>query len=298
MGRDARDVDWVAIRQEWENSDVTDAQLATLWGFGSKTTIARRRTGEGWTRNLAAVADALAASAVREAGVPGPVSRHVSGHVSAGHMGASGTNTPAQNAATAGVGAFGVSRNGANRGSGAEGDEDLAHGGEGYHLEPVADRGGLGAPDDLVRARVRVKARQIRSSERMIETSELFIDLLHTIATASLSSPLGHQAIEDAKLRLQAINPDKDSVSTLVKSFQSMAEGGFKLLRQALGMDLDERKPAAAGAGQGDGPHASSGAPQLMGRALELMDEGTLMKIRDVTVQLGRMSPLIEGSKG
>lgn len=50
MGRRS-DIDWQAVRREWETTNASDRDIATKHGV-SHTTIARRATAEGWTKDL------------------------------------------------------------------------------------------------------------------------------------------------------------------------------------------------------------------------------------------------------
>lgn len=270
----AESTDWGAVRAAYEGTTLSLRALAAQFGISSENTIRRKRDREGWTRDEAAIAQKTAQAVVE----------HVRGDVRSAHVDVRmRTGEGDADPALAGVRESSVRTDGPKRPPDAV--VSVVH----------ADVREAAGPVDLVAEQVKAQARQLKQARAGIATASMFFELLREIASGQVHSP----EFRDAQSRLTAINLDKDTLSSLVKSFTGMFEACVKLERTALGLDAapgvrkgEEGAPAA-------GAHTGPITPDMLA-AMRLMGEDMLMGLRTAAVQVSRQGlppapPTIEG---
>lgn len=64
LKRRASKIDWVAVRREYETTDISRRQLARRWGMASDNSIRRRAAEENWVKDTEAITAGLVTAAV------------------------------------------------------------------------------------------------------------------------------------------------------------------------------------------------------------------------------------------
>lgn len=233
---DARPVDWAAIRLDWETSGVSDLVLAERWGFRSANTILRKRKLDGWTRSQAVVkasqvkraleapyADARASVCVRE-------EAHT--HTQPQQNGASGTDN--------GLGVCVGEGGGGHRAAAAPATavENRPH-----TLSPTQEIE-AGFLRDLDRIRVEAIRRQLATADKLRRTGEAIADAIYVVFCDGAHGESDAYRYMMALQKLKAVNPDKDTTTSLAKSAATMCDTAAKMERAALGMDAPTGKAA------------------------------------------------------
>lgn len=224
-----RDVDWAVIRREYETTDVSDNALAQRWGYKSANTVQRRRIREGWTREIEAVAASLVTRAVagmgRDAHTP---HTHAEPQQDQGFAPPAGQGVCAPEAKTAAL---------------SPPPASPAPPPAGTHVTArnASEQVKLSTATDLASIRVSAIRRQLDAAERMIRTGEAILAAIEAV----ISTDGDAFAYRLALLRLRAMNPDKDTISTLGKTAAGMIAEGVKVQRDALGMQATPDKADA-----------------------------------------------------
>lgn len=221
-----RDVDWAAIRKEYETTDISDLALSKRWGFRSGTSITRKRQHEGWTRDLEAVTGVLVTRAIAD-----------TAHDPKRHTHTPHTHTaPQQNQASGVEEDFDVC---ANPGNGPGRSADARAHAQAGETDDV-----LNTAIDLAAIRSAAIRRQLDAAAEMQKLGRALIDCMLQVATAPVEA--GGKYV-DARARLTAINAEKDSLSTLMKAASGLLSDATKIERQALGLEAakgEEEAPA------------------------------------------------------
>lgn len=283
----ALDVPWLEIRTAWENSQSSDAELAKKYGFGSKTTISRRRIAEGWKRDEVALVEGARQRAAQGTRLDVPDVVDVSADTLPD---TSRTHGKSQQTLEVGAGSdVGVSIKMGTNSSPSRQSHEISH------------ARGLAAAEEHTETKAAAQRRHILQAQELQSASLMVVRAVKAVFKGPPSGSYGDEdPAEDistpygqAVLSLRAINPDKDSASTLLKAAADALEKGTKLERLAIGMD---DAAAAAGAGQGGAPSAIMSEAQLVEQlgaasfeALEALNDMALL------TQQRRIPPTIDG---
>ncbi len=242
-----RDVDWAAIRLEWETSSKSDQAIADQYGFRSATTILRARKQGAWHRTKAVEQASRVARAVKDTPLDPRATADVCVRPDA-HTHAELQQIRAS-AAQNGLGVCEVSGDGADRAAAGQpaGGTSVAH----IHTKAgtaVADTREQSAARymrDLDLIRVEAIKRQLAMADRLRTTGEKIlyaVDVLfcHPHERVSVDHLWAHQA-------LRSVNPDKDTITGVTKSAAGMLQIAGEMERKALGMEGGARRSEDAG---------------------------------------------------
>ena len=254
---------WVKIRHEWEKIGLSDRTLANRWGFRSANSILRRRSSEGWKRDIDSVTTRLVTQAVASVGASKSAhmeitSPHTSGtvnHQINQHM-LNGTEQKAITELT--------------RGNSVRGRQAAQH-----DLDDARDM-------RTARGLAEVHTQAIADQVEIAEAGAYVVSAVLGHLTVILTS-LDMDEVKDSRDRLMAINPEKDSMAGHMKAAGVLMEQCVKIKRLALAMDVtrDAEPP----------PPPASRTQEIIKR----LDVETLMKMRQTALEVSRLSPTIHG---
>lgn len=279
---ETKNVDWRAIRAEYETTDVSDAALAKRWGFRSATTIARRRQVEGWTRDVEAVAANLVTKAV--AGTArDPRRRRPDAHTQPGAHTPPLEQTPAAAAQkTAGVGKKTPART-SETAPAAPTPPTHTPARTGWD-QSEADK--LETAKDLATIRAEAIADQLATADDMVQTGKAWLQSLMALASSPCAEPIWPEPFHIARARIAAVS-DKDTISSVMKAVASLLTEGVRIQREALGMSLSGKADPAGGDQVRPGHRPED--------VLVLLDPATLERLGQAAAKLSLQRPTIEG---
>ncbi len=279
-------VDWAVIREEYEQTDVSDAALAQRWGFSSGTSILRKRRAEGWTRDVAAVTASLVVRAVAST-AKGRKQQDEAAHTARTHAPHThGADTA--NPSNAGTATDDVSATRAK--SGSQRQQDVTAGGNtqsrtsGWDNSEAAK---LETAQHLASIKARAIAKQLDTAEEMVSTGLLWLRELKAVACAPTAGGGVMSDYNEAVTRLGALS-DKDTLNAMLKAVSGLLSEGTRIQREALGMDTPAAKPD---------PNAP--LPETKGgsvtQLLPMLSLGVLEQLGEAARKLQTQRPSIEG---
>jgi len=285
-----RNTPWAEIREEYETTPISIRFLATRWGSITERAIRKRRDKEGWNRKISAITATLVTNAMVDHGAD-----HGADH-DADH-GADHSEPPPPPKPI-----------------------PMDRGADHAHTRPPARRRpGPQTPIPPVEPAPSIaERREIASQQRDREEAEALktaksLATIHTDAIreqaalgdemrvtgqmimSRIQAVLGTSDPEerrDAQRALLSLNPDKDSLGTLVAAAAKLIESGVAMKRRSLGMDVLSRPGQVAASG----PVLT----QPMEAVLREMPEEALMQLRNAAERISRLpapkrAPTIDG---
>lgn len=246
--------DWAKIRAEWQESEISDVQLAERWGFKSTTTVRRQRLREGWARDI----DAIAAKIVTQAVVGKERVRTSS-------------------ALTRNEADIGLADTKAGEPSDFNDKERVRPQTRQEVSRATKDSDDLGTARHLANVHAQAIRQQIGIGELAISVGTIFLDQIEALAGDDVDR------IQRAQAALLSINPEKDTLAGVIKAIAGLLETGVKIKRLALGMDI-LKNPEGVTPSQVAGGRAAS-------KVIERLDLETLMKLRGAAQEIARLPP-------
>jgi hypothetical protein len=245
---------WRHIRETYETTEISYEQLAREWGMKSKTTIIRVAQREGWRKNVQRIADDMARAAVAlDAEIDGEKakSRHRSRNFSETPPGIDPQKIEPITTKTLDT------LTGTTADTRAQDTEDLD----------------VAVAVNLAKLQAEATRRHLAHARMVADIGVALVGHIYTLLSST-----DPDAVGDSRMRLLTINPDKETLASLMKVAATMVESGSNMQRRALGMDkgavVQDAKPA-----------------QPMERVLQALSPDTLMGLRRAAQEVARLPP-------
>ena len=271
----APEIDWVAVRHEYETTDISVRALQRRFGIKSDTAIIRRRDKGNWRKDQHAIAARLVTEAVADMAADGKNAGEIGKYKSINTI--EGSATPVPNPAEAlhtphTTAAHIESEPAHTPNSAPPTRQQLRDRTRDREDETVVNR---------ARSMAQIQADAIREQlENATKMRALGLAIAESLAIAA-SSPDVEQR-QAAQRALLSINPDKETFAGLAKAAQSLLDGSTAMQRKVLGMD----RPLGSTGGQG-GPQVT----RPVGELLKRLSLESLMKMREVATEASRLPP-------
>jgi hypothetical protein len=245
---------WAEIQREWETTKISLTALTRKHAIPSKTTMLRRRNTEGWVREV----DAGAARPARGAVIADPAAITVKAEASEGGV-ATARHERAPRASSA-------------SGASADGEADLSP-------EAFLEAGRL----ELASLRDPIAARHLAMAYVVQETGLMLTRRLQAVLKPPVIDPDGRHAVsqEAAALsnlqRLIRVNPERETLTGLIRTAGKMLELGLNMERRALADMAARPQPKPS----------DSGKPRMtMRQMIDTMPIETVVHLRTWAVKL------------